>query len=96
MATALLRIWDAAGALEFDSTQAAVGAMVETFFANYDGTSSQVVRTYPLFPGRSAVAVLISGDDTGLPTIDTTLGYPRVSVNRGYPTQSSAWAVYIV
>jgi hypothetical protein len=96
MATALLRTWNASGVLEFDSTQAQVGAMAETFLANYDGTGSPVVRTYPMFPGRNAVAVLISGDDTGPPTIDTTLGYPRVSVPRGYPTQTSAWAVFIV
>ena len=95
MATALMRAWDASGNLTFDTTLAQVGALAETFAANYDGSGTPVVKTYPSFPGRSATAFQISGAGVVTATVDTSLGYPRVTATKGYPGYTTYYAVFI-
>jgi hypothetical protein len=72
-----LKVYDAAGALIWDST-AVVGGIIADCREFASGESG--VFTYPAYAGRAAF--LLRDYDT-IPasiTVDTTLGYPRVTV----------------
>jgi hypothetical protein len=73
-----LQIRNAAGVLVFDSTTAVGGVFLD--FKTYPGASTEVL-TFPDFAGAtpSIIHTGRGGTDPNV-TVDTTLGYPRVTV----------------
>lgn len=67
---------DASGAVQFDSTTAVGGVVID--FRRFSPTDA-AVYTYPEFAGYTAFFVNVWGDGTIV--LDTALGYPRVTVS---------------
>lgn len=92
--TACMVLRNAANQVTWDSRTVLGGVLadVRTFAAG-----ATAVITYPAFPGRSArVIPLRVWAEAGAPgvTVDTALGYPRVSVAAGSTERRFAVEVY--
>lgn len=72
-----LQVLDAAGHVTWDSNTSVGGVLVDMLQAS---TSTAVVRTYPAFAGRSARVLQADGTDDMSATVDTALGFPRVTI----------------
>lgn len=80
---AKMQVFDAAGALVFDTLDAKGGVVVD--FKAYASAATDTL-TYPSFSGRAVSVLPMTGyyppdptTDFGV-TTDTSLGYPRVTV----------------
>jgi hypothetical protein len=74
-----LQSFDASGNLIFDSTTAVGGVVAD--YRTY-GPSESATLTYPSFPGATAFLVFLYPNTTTV-TLDSSLGYPRVTVSSG-------------
>lgn len=81
---------NSAGQVVLDSRNAAAGCCVEIVTVPA-GTS--VTKTYPDFVGRTAM--VIASLMLAMPTIDTALGYPRVTFT-AFVGQDRVFAVFML
>ena len=77
MATPQLVVRNSAGTITFDSRLATEACVLDVLTVAAGATGTY---TYPLFPGRSAVALMANGGTGWGITVDTVLGYPRVTL----------------
>ena len=77
MTTHGLLVRNADGQVTFDSRQVVGGCLVDVVQGS---SGASVVRSYPAYPGRSARVLELDGlAPTGV-TVDTDLGYPRITI----------------
>lgn len=99
MAVPRLRISNPPGTVVFDSVSASVGCLVAVVAVPGSTTTT---RTFPTWPGRSCVAMLLNVIEFVFPfssinvSTDTALGYPRASWSGGDAGQTYFFAVFIV
>lgn len=72
-----IQVFDASGALSWDSTTV-VGGVVADYREYLAGTSG--VLLYPDFAGRTVFLIPVLDSTTATVTVDTGLGYPRVTI----------------
>jgi hypothetical protein len=78
MAAPQLVVRNSAGTITFDSRLATEACVLDVLTVAAGATGTY---TYPLFPGRSAVTLLAYTQVGWGVTVDTALGYPRVTVS---------------
>lgn len=73
-----IQVYNSSGATVWDSTVAASGIVADVIITSAGGPYQY---TYPDFAGRTVntVSLVVPGDELP-PTVDTALGYPRVTV----------------
>ena len=90
MADPQLVVRNASGQIVLDSRDAVAGCCVEILIVTA-GTS--VTRTYPEFVGRTAM--VLASLMQSMPTVDTALGYPRVTFT-AYGPRDRTFAVFML
>lgn len=83
-----IQVFSATGATLWDSSTAGSGVVVDVFSVAAFATDS---KTYPDFAGRTAGAVVLSHLGSTVPTVDYSLGHPRITV----PSDSEARTVLV-
>lgn len=75
-----IKVYSSTGATLWDSTTAGSGIVADVILTPA-GAGGPYQYTYPDFAGRTVNTVsLVVLDDVLPPTVDTTLGYPRITV----------------
>jgi hypothetical protein len=75
-----IQVYNSSGATVWDSTVAASGIVADVIITPASG-GGPYQYTYPDFAGRTVNTVsLVAFGDISPPTVDTALGYPRVTV----------------
>lgn len=76
-----IQVFDATGAVVFDSLTSLGGVIAGTYVYQPGGTDTLL---FPSFAGRTArINMITSGRGGPVPAIDYGLGYPRVTVSAG-------------
>ena len=75
-----IKVYSSTGATLWDSTVAASGIVADVIITPA-GAGGPYQYTYPDFAGRTASTVFLAAmGDTDPATVDTALGYPRVTI----------------
>lgn len=92
MAEPLFIVRNSAGVVMLDSRDASGGACVDLLEI---AANTAPVYTYPAHVGRSAAVVTVDGFTSAGATVDTALGYPRVSFTL-FGASSRIVAVFVI